>query len=172
MATGVWAARVEASEVPMLWVAAGAVCAYVLDLVGAWDALGVAAAYRWVSATIDVLFLADLLVKLAVLRGPYLRGPWVWVDVVCALPAVGALGVAAAGMESLRFVRLFRLLRVLRALRVLRSLRILRVLKHAGETREQVVYQRVLKLAVLVYAGLFIALLGADVGPKDPSDAK
>ena len=149
----------DRAEIPLLWLATGAVGAYLLDLLLVWQALGLSEAYRWVGLAIDLVFVADLLAKLGARGMPYVRTPWFLVDLICALPVLSAASAAPSALQGLRFVRMFRMLRALRMLRVLRSLRILRLLNHTGTTHEQRRYHNVLSVAVVVYAAVFVALV-------------
>jgi len=163
---------VDRAEVPLLWLAAVAVGAYVADLLQVWSMLGMADGYRWVALSIDLVFVVDLVVKLVARGTSYVRTPWFLVDLICALPVVSTISAAPNALQGLRFVRMFRMLRALRMLRVLRSLRILRLLHHTGTTREQHRYHRVLSLAVVVYAVAFVLLVGFAGTVDETPDAR
>ena len=161
-----WAEGIERTEVPLLWLAGLAVGLYLLDLAGVWAAYGVDTVYDIVALCIDLVFVTDLVVKLVVLGRSYVTTPWFLVDLLCALPVLSTAWVALQALQGLRFVRVFRMLRALRLLRVLQAIRVLRVARVTGDTPEQQRYQRVLGLAVVVYGGLFVALVG--LGGEDP----
>ncbi len=148
----------DAAERPLLVAAGLAVGLYLGDLAGAWLALGVSDAVSVVGAVLDAVFVLDLVLRLVSGRLAYVRTPWFVVDLVCALPALTTFGGPTL-LEGLRFVRMFRLLRALRLLRSLRVLRVLRAFEYAGETQESRRFDRVLRFAVLGYAGLFVGLL-------------
>ncbi len=148
---------IERSERPMLVLAAAAVAIYLVDLLGWWRATGLQGGY--LAFAIDACFVADLALKLGVMRGRYLRSPWFLVDLVCTVPILSTLSVFPSALLGLRFVRMFRILRALRMLRVLRSLRVLRLLQRGAETVEQRTYNRVLAVAVAAYTVAFVALV-------------
>ncbi len=153
---------IEAAEQPMLVAAAVAVGLYLADLAGWWEAWGLSRLHLGLSLAIDLLFAADLAVKLAVLRGPYVRTPWFAIDLLCTIPILSTVTVAPGALQGLRVVRMLRVLRVLRALRMLRVLRGLHVLRGLSETDdspEQRRWQRALGVAVVVYAVCFVALV-------------
>jgi len=152
-------AWIERAEIPLLCLAGIAVGAYVLDLMQVWDGAGLTDAYRWAALVIDLVFVVDLLAKLATRGLAYVRTPWFLVDLICALPVLSTASAAPSALQGLRFVRMFRMLRALRMLRVLRSLRILRLLNHTGTTEEQRSYHRVLAAAVVIYAVGFVVLV-------------
>ncbi len=165
MADG-WAEQIEQTEVPLLWLAGGAVGLYLLDLAGLWAAYEAELVYDVVALCIDLVFVTDLVVKLAVLRRSYVQTPWFLVDLLCALPVLSTAWSALQALQGLRFVRVFRMLRALRLLRVLQAIRVLRVVRVAGDTPEQQRYRRVLGLSVVGYASLFVGLVA--IGGDDP----
>ena len=166
MASG-WTERIERAEVPLLWLAGVAVGGYLADLAGVWAGHGLEAAYEAVALGIDLVFVVDLLVKLAVLGRAYVRSPWFLVDLLCALPVLSTAWSTLQAIQGLRFVRMFRMLRALRLLRVLQAIRVLRVVRIAGETPEQVRYQRVLGVSVLLYAALFVGIVALGGGDRE-----
>lgn len=149
----------EASERPMLALAVVAVAGYLLDLGQGFAALGLEPAWHAVGFGIDVLFLVDLCVKAAILRGRYLAGPWFLVDVICTVPVFAGLELLPSTLYGLRFVRAFRVLRVLRTLRGLRSLRMLQFAAQTAETVEQRTFDVALSVSVVVYTAVFLALV-------------
>lgn len=162
---------VEASERPMLALAAVAVGIYLADLAGLWGQIGLRRPYEALALLIDVVFLADLLVKIGVYRRDYLKTPWFVVDLVCALPIVASLTLAPQVLQGLRIVRAFRLLRALRMLRTLRTLRVLRIVTARDEdTRETRTYRRVLVGAVITYGAVFVALVAWVRGDAPPAE--
>jgi len=162
-----WAERIDRAEVPLLWLAGVAVALYLLDLAGVWSAYGLSSAYNLAALLIDLVFVADLTVKLVTLRRSYVTTPWFLVDLLCALPVLSTAWQALQALQGLRFVRMFRMLRALRLLRVLQAIRILRVVRVAGQTPEQRRYQRVLGLSVVAYAAVFVALVGLGGGDSE-----
>lgn len=158
---------IDASDGPLLVLAMVAVALYLAQVGGLVALLGLQSAYRVVALVIDLVFLADLLLKVAVLRGPYLRSPWFAVDLVSAMPVLGSLPRVPGSVEALRFVRALRFFRILRTIRLVRVLGIFRVAaERVGDTPEGLAFNRALFLSVFVYTGLFLAVL-ALVGP-DP----
>jgi class 3 adenylate cyclase len=149
----------EAAERPMLALATLAVAGYLFDLAHGFDALGIDPLWHAVGLGIDLLFLVDLVAKLAILRGRYVATPWFLVDVICTLPVLAGLDLLPSTLYGLRFVRAFRVLRVLRTLRGLRSLRMLQFASQAAETVEQRTFDVALSVAVLVYTATFLALV-------------
>ncbi len=156
-------AWVRRTEVPLLWLAGLAVGLYLLDLAGALPA-GLHDAYLGAAIAFDVVFVVDLLVKLALGGRRYLATPWFVVDLVCALPVLSSLASLPSAVQALRAVRMFRLLRALRMLRLLRSLRVLRILQIRGVTLEQRRFDRAVTITVLIYSATFFALVGLGHG--------
>ena len=161
---------IDASEVPMLVLAGVAVAIYLVDLAGMWAAWGLTGPYRTLALLVDLCFVVDLVAKAVVLRGAYLRSPWVLVDVICTVPILSTLSAAPTALQGLRSVRAFRVLRALRMLRVLRSLRILRLLAATTETRESRRFHRVLGLAVVGYSALFVLLVAVGRAEGPPGE--
>jgi hypothetical protein len=149
----------EASERPMLGLAVVAVAGYLVDLGHGFAAFGAESAWHGVGFAIDVLFLVDLCVKAAVLRGRYLAGPWFLVDVICTVPVFAGLELLPSTLYGLRFVRAFRVLRVLRTLRGLRSLRMLQFAAQTAETVEQRTFDVALSVSVVAYTAVFLGLV-------------
>lgn len=155
----------------MLGLAGVAVVGYLVELAGGFRSLGVAAEWHLAATAIDVLFLVDLVAKVAILRGRYLRTPWCLVDVICTAPVLASLELLPPTLYGLRFVRAFRVLRVLRTLRGLRSLRMLQFAAQSTETLEQRTFDVVLAGSVLVYTAVFLGLVSwarsraAEAGP-------
>ena len=69
-----WARHIDRAEVPLLWLAAAAVGAYLLDLLEVWASLGLESAYTWVALGIDLVFVADLIATTAHLPLPWIMG--------------------------------------------------------------------------------------------------
>jgi adenylate cyclase len=124
-----------------------------------WRALGVEAEVLGVGLAIDVVFVADLLLKVVLGGWRYLRSPWFVVDLLCTAPVLSAISVAPVATDSLRVLRFLRALRVLRVLRGLRSLRLLRLVTHQAETVEQRRFDQILTWSTLLYAGVFLGLV-------------
>lgn len=151
---------IEAAERPMLMLAALAVGIYLVDLQGLWLSLGVRDAYLVAALVIDLIFVADLCLKLAADGRQYVRTPWFVVDFLCALPILSTLAAAPSVLQSLRFVRMFRILRAVRMLRMLRALRVLRFLQDGRrESRETLAYHRAIRVAVISYAVVFVFIV-------------
>jgi adenylate cyclase len=148
---------IEAADRPLLVLAIGAVALYLLELRGVVDSSGLA---RDVSAILDALFIADVLLKIAVMRGRYLRSAWLVTDVLSCLPGISLLA-KVPWLMAVQFTRMFRILRVLRGLRVLRSLQFMPSLARlALEQDEEGKRFRVgMNLGVALYAGAFLAVL-------------
>ncbi len=162
-------ARVEAwldrSERPMLALAAFAVLIYLMELQGVWQRYDLFAAYETVALIVDLIFVTDVAVKVAVMGRRYLHSPWFVIDVISALPVLATMSAIANPMQGLRFVRGFRVFRVLRSLRSLRVLRSLPGLtplrsRTSEDTPQRRAYERALIISVLAYSTLFVALLG------------
>ena len=146
----------------MLLLAAFAVAIYLIDLRGLWAVWGVEPIFRVASLVVDVIFVADLVLKLLVLRKNYLRSPWFVVDFISALPVIASLAHVPDLVHALRFLRGFRMFRILRTLRVLRTLPGMSgavPLTRQTNTPEAKAYQRVLTASVLTYAATFVVLL-------------
>ena len=117
-------------------------------------------AARYVSVILDVLFIADVLLKIAVLRGRYLRSAWLVTDVLSCLPGISLLA-NVPWLMAVQFTRMFRVSSVLRGLRVLRSLQFMPSLarlaaEQDGEGRR---FRIGMNLGVALYAGAFLAVL-------------
>ncbi len=115
---------------------------------------------------IDVLFVFDLVARVALLGPSYRRSPWVVVDVFAAAPIIASLAVATNYLYSLRFLRGFRVLRALRALRLLRALpgvrqaaARLQAAEASQPLPEVLAWHRALLIAVVSYSLLFMAPL-------------
>lgn len=153
-------ALIEAADRPLIGLAVVAVALYLADLAGLFADPATWRVYAAISLCFDIVFFADLVVKLVVLRGPYIKSAWFIVDLVAALPLLSALTLLPNAMHGLRFVRTFRILRALRLLRVMRNLRILRVADaHQGDTPEFIAYQRALRALVVAYSAIFLGLV-------------
>ena len=158
---------VERTETPVLLLAAIAVAIYLGDLAGFWADHGLAGATSILAAALDVIFVIDVVLKVAVLGRPYVRTGWFFIDLVSALPVVATLGGAPAAMRGLRFVRgmrVFRLLRSLRSLRVLRSMPGLRLPEGQGDAAESVAFHRAVTASVALYVALLLVLVDNPVG--------
>lgn len=157
------AARFDGSDRWLLGLAAFAVAIYLVDLRGGWAALGVQRVHDVVALAIDSVFVVDFLLKCWFLRGHYLRSPWALIDFLSALPILASLAAVPQFFEGLRVargVRLFRMLRMLRTLRVLRSIRLFQFVKLPPDaTPERRAFERTLRVSVLLYTGLFLALM-------------
>lgn len=156
-------ALIERSEQPMLWLAATAVIIYLMELKGFWVSFDIEQSYLYVALAIDLMFLIDLVVKVALFRGSYVKSPWFLIDLFSTLPILAHLTMVP--LRGLRFVRTFRLFRVLRALRALRVLRTLRVLDTSLggpsselEQREQRRLDVALSVIVLGYVAFFVVV--------------
>lgn len=155
------AERIERTEPFTLALAAASVGLYLLELSALAEGSAVHA-WAWrATLAIDALFAVDLIVKLAVLRGPYLRSPWFAVDLVSTLPVLSWLTHLPHALEGLRFVRAFRLLRALRSLRALRLMRVVAATRRldpdsVADARRT---DRTLVAAVLAYAAIFVGLV-------------
>lgn len=161
-AVELWIAR---AEKPSVWIALLSIGLYLGELRGLWTAWGLEPAYRVVSLAIDLLFAADLLVKVWALGKPYLRSPWFFIDLISTLPLVSAFGhipeeaLAASVPQALRVVRLMRLLRMVRVIRTLRVLRVLRDAPFDGAEGKP--FQRALYGSVLAFSAVLLWLMSA-----------
>ncbi len=148
---------IELADRPLLVLALGAVALYLLELRGVVDSSG---PVRYVSAALNVVFVVDLLLKIAVGRGRYLRSAWVVTDVLSCLPGISLLA-NVPWLLAIQFTRIFRVLRILRGLRVLRSLQFMPTLAGlAAEQDEEGKRFRVeMNAGVALYAVTFLAVL-------------
>ena len=151
----------------MLVLALVAVALYLAELRGLWAEAGLRAVYGPLSLAIDLVFVADLLLKSFALGRGYLRSPWFLIDLLSSLPVLGSLAALPGPLQGLRFVRALRFFRILRTLRLVRVLEIFRgAAETAGDTPEGRAFHRALFAAVLVYTGLFVAVVAlADGDP-------
>jgi adenylate cyclase len=148
---------VESADAPLLALALFSALLYLLELRGWVPSAGPALV---ASILIDLLFFLDLLVKVAVKRGRYLRSAWLMTDILSCLPGI-MLAVNVPWMQALQFARLFRVLRVLRGLRILRSLQFMPSLAHtaAEEDGDGRRLRVAMNAGVTVYAAAFIGIL-------------
>lgn len=158
--TAKWKKRIEESDIPMLVLALVGVVLYMLDLLNIWESLGMEHAYLRVSQAIDLAFLLDLLVKLAVLRGPYLKSPWFVVDIISVLPVLGLLISPSNTLVGLRFIRGIRFFRALRVLRMLRVIPILKFkVNDQTRTPETDKFRLAMWICLPIYTLVFIGLI-------------
>ncbi len=154
---------IERSEGYVLGLAGLAVLSYLAELMGVWSHMGLKKVYEAVALSLDLIFVADLVLKVAVQRGRYLRGPWFVIDLISALPVLSSLAILPAAGQGLYFVRgfrLFRILRTLRALRVLRTLKVFKFVKQGAQiTPETRAFNRALVISVVIYTVLFMVLV-------------
>jgi adenylate cyclase len=148
---------IEAADRPLLALALGAVVLYLLELRGVVTSTGLA---RIVSTALDALFITDVLLKVAVMRGRYLRSAWLVTDVLSCLPGISLLA-NVPWLMAVQFTRMFRVLRVLRGLRVLRSLQFMPTLARlAVDHDEEGKRFRVgMNVGVAAYAALFLGAI-------------
>jgi class 3 adenylate cyclase len=163
------------TEAPLLVLAGVAVAIYLGDITSLWARWGVQAPMDGLSLVIDLVFVTDLVLKIVVFRGAYLKTGWFFIDLVSSLPVLATLAAAPNALRAFRFVRslrIFRLLRSLRSLRVLRAFRGLRVAGKSDESRESPAFHRALIVTVSVYIVLLLGAveLGrqADFGARGP----
>ena len=164
----------ERIENPMLILAGLAICLYLGNLIGIWAKMNLESVYFWAALSIDIVFVLDLVIKISIQRGEYLRSPWFLIDLISTLPIVDALITLPASSQGFRFVRGFRLFRVMRTLRTLRMLRALNLLTTTESQqffKPSKVFNRTIQATVLVYTLLFTGLIFAiysKVGPDSP----
>lgn len=112
---------IETMDRPLLVLAIVTLVFYLLDLKAF---LGpIRPAYHFFSVIIDIVFVADLALKIYVFGRDYFRTPWFLIDALSCLPIIDLLATFIPPLRAIRFIRVFRLLRILRMLRVLRALR-------------------------------------------------
>ncbi|MDG1483621.1 MAG: ion transporter [Myxococcota bacterium] len=116
------------------------VCLYLLELLTVWEQLGIRWLYEPLMLACDVVFIVDLLAKLAV-KSRYVRSPWFAIDFLSCLPALSILSNITAVGLNFGFFRLFRVLRALRLLRTLRSFQVIGSI--SNEAEEEIVSSRV-----------------------------
>jgi class 3 adenylate cyclase len=159
---------VDALDRPLLFVAAAAVALYLLELRGVVDPKGPA---RALSIALDLVFVADVTLKIAAQGRRYLTSAWSLVDLLSCLPALALLGHLPF-LDAIRFTRLFRFLRVLRSVRVLRAMHSVPALQRfaaeAEQNREGLGFRIALNAGVAVYAGAFLAVLAWVDGHEPP----
>jgi class 3 adenylate cyclase len=164
---------VERSEALVLVLAAVSVGIYLGALTGFWEDIGLKPVAIAVGATLDLVFVIDLVLKVAVLGRPYLRTGWFVIDLVSALPVLNTLSVARDALRGLRFLRglrVFRLLRSLRSLRMVRSMPGLRPPPSSEESPESAAFHRALAGSVIVYVVVLLAIVDNPFG--DPRTAE
>lgn len=161
-------------ESPMLILAGLAICLYLGNLMGIWARMNLESVYFWAALSIDIVFVLDLVLKVSIQRGEYLRSPWFLIDLISTLPIVDALITLPTSSQGFRFVRGFRLFRVMRTLRTLRMLRTLNLLTTTESQKffkPSKLFNRTIQATVLVYTLLFTGLIFAiysKVGPDNP----
>ena len=79
----------ERIENPMLILAGLAICLYLGNLIGIWAKMNLESVYFWAALSIDIVFVLDLVIKISIQRGEYLRSPWFLIDLISTLPIVG-----------------------------------------------------------------------------------
>jgi class 3 adenylate cyclase len=150
---------IERLDAPLLVLALVAVVLYLADLQGLGHGGALGVALHVVSRVIDVIFVADLVLKLSVLRRKYVLSPWALIDFISSLPALELLEVVG-GLSGARFIRVFRFFRILRTMRMVRALGLpeLQALEHA-DSPEKTALHRSMYGAVAVYTVLFYGLV-------------
>ena len=123
------AAFFEKTEPAMLVLAIVAVTLYLADLIGFWKAQGLESVYSVLAMTIDIVFFFDFVLKACLLRGPYFKSAWSFVDFISALPVLSYLPLSESNLHVMRFLRGLRFFMILRTLRGLRFLRLMRGLQ-------------------------------------------
>ena len=148
---------IEAADRPLLVLA---LCAVALYLLGLREVIGPSGLTQDVSVVIDAVFIGDVLLKIAVLRGRYLRSAWLVTDVLSCLPGISFLA-NVPWLAAIQFTRIFRVLRVLRGLRVLRSLQFMPSLSRlaADQDGEGRRFRIGMNIGVALYAGTFLGVL-------------
>lgn len=166
---------IERMDAPLLVLALVAVVLYLADLQGLGHGGPTGVALHVVSRVIDVLFVADLVLKLVVLRRKYLLSPWALIDFVSTLPVLELLEVVG-GLSGAHFIRVFRFFRILRTMRMVRALGLpeLQALEHA-DSPEKTALHRAMYGSVAVYTVLFYGLVqmaGRGAAPGHESDGE
>jgi len=120
---------------------------------------------------LDLLFVIDLGVKSAWLRGRYLMSPWFLIDFFSTVPVLANFWEVAGFLYAFRILRGLRVLRTLRALRLVQSMLPIRwdyVDEDALPQRQA--FERTLSIVVVGYALIFLLLAYAiHGGVDDPS---
>ena len=62
-------------ESPMLILAGLAICLYLGNLMRIWARMNLESIYFWAALSIDIVFVLDLVLKVSIQRGEYLRSP-------------------------------------------------------------------------------------------------
>ncbi len=93
----------------------------------------------WINFLIDFVFLADLISKVVILRGKYIKSPWFLIDLISTLPIISStmelMGSLGPQLQSTRAARGARVARVARVARIARTARLARVARAATAAR-------------------------------------
>jgi len=152
-------AKLARFELPLLALSAVSIGLYISWLYGFWG-YEEHGAYFFLAATIDFIFVVDLLAKLFVRRMKYVRTPWFLVDFISTIPAV-FLFLPVNGMgPSLRALRGFRFLRLIRTIRALNMLKNMTLPEdEAAETQEDASFNRAMFGAIGTFTLSYVILL-------------
>jgi adenylate cyclase len=148
---------------PMLVLAAVSVLIYLLDMRGWLENPRIHESLRLLESLIDVLFVADLGLKLAAMGRSYARTPWFLIDAISALPILATLSPAFTPLRGIRFVRGLRVERALRTLRALQMLESIPAFRHFAEGQHDATtakrFERATTFGVIAYSTLLMALI-------------
>lgn len=148
----------DAADPWLMALALAAVVAHLVELM-----VGSSFALNALLAVVDLLFVGDLLLKLAVLGRPYRRSPWFVVDLLSSLPALDFLPGFGPALRLVRALRTLRLIRLMRLVRMVRVLRVLQSGPDAARAQPESLSDRTRRLVtsfVLVYAGMVMLVDG------------
>ena len=98
----------------MLVLAIVAVTLYLSELIGVWTANGLEGVYAILAMSIDIVFFFDFILKACLLRGPYFKSAWSFVDFISALPVLSYLPLSESNLHVMRFLRGLRFFMILR----------------------------------------------------------
>lgn len=123
-------------EVALLFLALLSIFAYLCDLLGTFRTQNLKDVYEWCTLTVDLIFVLDFFVKIAVLRSTYLRGPWWMVDFIATLPILAFLGTYLQLFEGLRIARTVRYFYILRVIRIVRLTQLFKFMQFDSGEKE------------------------------------
>lgn len=130
--------RLELFSIPVLVLAGVAIILYILELFRLIPA-SMRVPMLWINFLIDFVFLADLISKVVILRGKYIKSPWFLIDLISTLPIISStmelMGSLGPQLQSTRAARGARVARVARVARIARTARLARVARAATAAR-------------------------------------
>ncbi|MEL6348542.1 MAG: adenylate/guanylate cyclase domain-containing protein [Myxococcota bacterium] len=150
-------ALIQRLDMPLVVLALVVVIFYLFELNGTWELLGLEQSYIVIMRVVDIIFVLDLLLKIALRRRQYLTTPGFIIDLLSCLPAFELLPGVGQGM---RFIRILRVFRFLRALRLVRTLEVLRLFNNEAELPTPAHIRAAVAGAILLYALMMSGMIG------------